>query len=251
MIKSIKNNLKELGFSSNEIKVYIALTQLGEATASQIAKKSDIPRTTAISILNKMKDDNYLTVHKYRGTTYFWIESPKTLADSFEHRKEIADQLAGSLTDLYRTESTFPQAQIFDTKTSIKKFIESTINKLEKKSTIYTIDTPEAGNYAKIYSDTLNQKFLELKRRRQVLTKTLVPYGTFEKINIQKLKAQNIEVREMPHGIKFEASLWIMKDMVVHFSGKPPFVVAIKHDVITPGIKSVYDYLWNTSQKQS
>ena len=90
MSKEIKNNLKELGFKDNEITVYIALTQLGESTAAKIAKKSDLPRTTAISILENLKKENYITAHKYRGSTYYWIESPKILVNILENKINIA-----------------------------------------------------------------------------------------------------------------------------------------------------------------
>ncbi|XLQ20532.1 MAG: helix-turn-helix domain-containing protein [Candidatus Moraniibacteriota bacterium] len=40
MSQKIKKYLRELGFSKNEQKIYIALTELGEASASIIAKKS-------------------------------------------------------------------------------------------------------------------------------------------------------------------------------------------------------------------
>ena len=62
----IKENLKELGFNSNEVKVYIALTQLGEGTAALVAKKADLPRTTVISLLERLGSQNYITTHIHK-----------------------------------------------------------------------------------------------------------------------------------------------------------------------------------------
>ncbi|MFH1142287.1 MAG: helix-turn-helix domain-containing protein [Candidatus Uhrbacteria bacterium] len=250
MIKQIKNSLKELGFNNNEVKIYVALTQLGEATAAQIAKQSDLPRTTTISILNKMRDENYLTIHKYRGTTYYWIESPKTLASALEQKQAVAENLGNMLADLYRTQSTFPSAQVFDTKSGIKNFISKTIAEMDNKSTIYTIDTPEVGNYAKIYPDNIYNLFLAQKKKKQIQTKTLITFGTYNKIKPDKLKQQDIEIREMPEEIKFQASLWLTKNQLVHFSGMPPFIVCIKHEIIVTSIKSLYNYLWGISEQR-
>jgi sugar-specific transcriptional regulator TrmB len=248
MIKQVKNSLKELGFNNNEVKIYIALTQLGEASAAQIAKKSDLPRTTTISILNKMYDQHFLTTHRYHGTTYYWIESPKTLAGALEQKQAIAENLGNLLSDLYRTQSNFPSSQTFDTKSGIKNFISKTIAEMDKKSTIFTIDTPEVGNYAKIYPDNIYKIFLDQKKKKQIQTKTLIPFGTYKNIKQGKLKAQDIEIREMPEGIKFNASLWITKDSLVHFSGAPPFITSIKHEVIISSMRSVYDFIWNMSK---
>lgn len=120
MIKKIEDILKDLGFKNNEAKVYISLTQLGEATAAQVGKKADMPRTTAISVLEKLRNENYLTTNRYKGVTYYWIESPKTIAESLENKIEAAKGLNNLLTNLYRSESSFPYAQIYDTKTGIK-----------------------------------------------------------------------------------------------------------------------------------
>lgn len=251
MTKEIKYYLRELGFSDNEIKIYTALTRLGEATAREAAKKADMPRTTAISILEKLKNDHYITTHIYRGTTYYWIESPKTIANVLDHRKEIAGSLAELLSGLYRSDAHFPEAQIYDTKSGIKQFMEKTISNLEKKSIIYTIDAPGGGNYSKIYSDKIGNSILKYKEKRDAVTRTLVPYGTFKSIDEEKLRLQKITIREMPAEINFTASLWIIKDLLVHFSGNPPFLTVIKHEAIVTSIKSIYDFLWKISEEKN
>ncbi|MFC1598492.1 TrmB family transcriptional regulator [Patescibacteria group bacterium] len=247
MIKQIKNYLRELGFTANEIKVYIALTKLGEAKAVEIAKKVELPRTTVISILNKLSNENYLTTNKYKGTTYYWIESPKTISTNLESKIAIADQLNSLLTGLYRTEAQFPAAQIYDSKTSIKQFIIKTLSNLPKKSIYFTIDSPGAANYAKIYSDHIRKILYQQKKKRGIVTKTLIPYGSFKQILPFKLKDQLIQIRELPQGIDVSSSLWIIEDKIIHFSGNPPFLVVLKHEKIVQSQKSLYTFLWELS----
>lgn len=246
-LEKIYENLKALGLKRNEIKVYVSLTQLGEATASQVAKKADLPRTTAISILNKLEEENFLTVNKYKGTSYYWIESPKTIGELFENKVEIAKDLNKLLTDLYRSESQFPSARVYDTKSSIKQFIEKMLSSVKKKSVIYTIDKPNKGNYTKIYSENAENAIMQIKRKRDITTHTLIPHGSFRTIPEHKMKIQNIVIREMPEVINFEASFWVVDDMIIHFSGNPPFVTAIRHEAIVKSMRSLYDFLWNIS----
>lgn len=246
----VSHHLQELGLSPNEIKVYIALTRLGEAPASHIAKKANLPRTTAISILEKFRHDNYISTHKYKGITYYWIESPHMLGENLLTKAAIAKELGTMLSDLYRSEAHFPYAEIHDTKSSIRKFIEKTIANLKPKSTIYTIDTPDEGNYNKIYSENVENIILSGKKKKDVHTFTLVPKGSFATIASSKLKSQNIIIRELPINIRFNGSLWVVENTIVHFSGNPPFVVALKHENITKGIKGLFDFLWEISTPQ-
>jgi len=251
MLKQIKNSLKELGFNNNEINVYVSLTQLGEATASQIAKKADLPRTTVISLLDRLLKDSYLSEHRHKGKTYYWIESPKTISSVFEQKVEMAQKLDRLLSNLYRSAGRFPAVRVCDTKSGIKRFIEKFLANLDKKSLLYTIDSPLAKNYAKIYFEEVEKAVMAQKNKKGIITRSLVPHGSFENIEDYKIKNQVIEIRELPKNIKFEASLWITKDTLVHFSGNPIFLIAVKHEAIVKGIKNLYDFLWEISTSKN
>ena len=194
----------------------------GEAPAAKVAKKADMPRTTAISILEKLYAENFLSMHRYKGVTYYWIESPHTFRESMMTKLRVAEELGKSLGDLYRSEAHFPSAEVFDTKSGIRKFIEKFLGSLERKSILYTIDTPHEGNYAKIYSSKIENIIVSQKKKKDIVTYTLVPAGSFRIIEPHKIKNQNIVIRELPMGIDFQGSLWLGKNTLVHFSGTPP-----------------------------
>ncbi len=250
MLKKIQQQLSELGFHKNEIKVYIALTQLGEASASIVAKKAGIPRTTVISILKKLDTQNYISIQNYRGKNIYWIESPDMIKKSLYYKLNIANELEKTLGNLYRTEADFPYAKVYDTKDSIKSFIEELIYKTKKCAIIRTIDNPKSGNYKKILSEDFYYNMIKMKVKNKIFTKTLVPHHTQKIIDPQKITNKNIEIRELPPTIDFKSSLWIINNILVLFSGKYPFIVAVNHQIITSSIKSIFDYFWNISKKQ-
>ncbi|XLQ20533.1 MAG: hypothetical protein ACKUBY_01995 [Candidatus Moraniibacteriota bacterium] len=163
---------------------------------------------------------------------------------SLEQKVVIADELDILLTDLYRSESDFPYAKIYDTKSSIKSFIETLISKTENGTTIYTIDNPKSGNYRKILSKKFYYDMIAMKNKNNITTQTLIPEGTYKTINPQKIIDRNIEIHELPKNVEFKASLWIIDNTLVLFSGKYPFIVAVNHKIITSSIKSFFDYFW-------
>lgn len=247
MIKAISKRLRELGFNRNETAVYVALTQLGEANATDIAKKADLPRTTALSILGKLENEKYISIQRYKGRSMFWIESPKMLSESFMSRARQAEELGSLLADLYRSEADFPYAKIYDTKVGIRSFIEKVILEAEKGSEILTFESPNSGNYQRILSREFFYSMLDMKRERRISTRSLIPAGSAKAIDAEKTGRQEIVLREMPEAMEFRASFWIVKDTLVLFSGKYPFVVAINHRIITGSMKSIFEYLWGVS----
>ncbi len=250
MIRDLKNYLRELGFNKNEASVYLSLAKLGEAKASQIAKTVELPRTTVIGILNKLAEENYITTHIYRGVMSYWIESPQVLLDVLANKMLVAEKLKEVLPQVYRSDRRFPLSRSFDTKKGIKNFIEKVLGGLEKGTTIYTIDTPNEGNYSKIFSDDLSNIVFALKKKKGIITKTLVPNGSFVGISRHKVSSQAIIIRELPATVKFTGSLWLINDMLINFSGNPPFLVMIKQESIVSGLKGLYDFLWSISKEQ-
>ena len=247
-MNNIAEYLKELGLNTGEIKVYQALAKLGEAPASQVAKSANMPRTTAISILEKLILDKLISAHKYRGKTFYWIESPQAFIDSLTIKLDLAKEMDVTLRNIYKSDGVFPTVEVRDTVSGIRSFVEKIISNSKPKSIIYTIDSPNKGNYSKIYSERIETTLLNQKKKKDIHTLTLIPHGSFKDIASYKLNNQYITLKELPDGIDFEASIWLINDKLVHFSGNPPFIVAVRHEKIVYSFKQLFDYLWNISK---
>lgn len=250
MSNDLRTALRELGLTKNEVDVYVALTQQGEAPAAAIAKRVGLPRTTTIGILERFQEQALITSHTYRGKLYYWIESPHVLVEHYQQKVALAEQLRGELAGLYRTHSAFPFARVYDTKRSIGRFIEKLLTSATRKSVICTIDTPSAGNYRKIYGDNVERVILKLKREKQLTTHTLVPFGDAQHIDAEKIRLQRITIRELPPGLDFAASVWLIGDVVVHFSGVPPFAVVVRHPQIVHGMRALFQHFWTSSTSE-
>lgn len=247
-VEKIIENLKAIGFTDNEIKVYLALAGLGEARATEISKKTGLPRTTVISIMERLSQEGLASTNIYHGRNYYWLETPELLKSNLLKRAEIAGKISTQLSDIYRSSGEFPSANFYQNKKSIRSFIEKFLYDLEKDSIVCTIESPGKGNYRKILGDDYYELLLAGKKKKNVFTKSLVPYEAEKLIDESKIKIQNIEIRVMPKEIAFDASLWLANSTVVHFSGKPPYLAAIKQKSIYSGQLSIFNFLWSISK---
>lgn len=103
------DELKKIGLSENEAEVYIALLELGSATAQEIAAKSGIKRTTIyvqIEALMKMGLVTSFEKEMSKGKapkTYFRAEDPEHLKNIVENEKRQAVyrcKILGNLEDI-------------------------------------------------------------------------------------------------------------------------------------------------------
>jgi len=245
--KIIENNLKHLGLSDREVQVYVALTELWESSILHIAKKSELTRTTVKSILDRLADRWYISIHKYSGINHYWIESPETLKAEFENKIELTNNLSHLLNDLYKNNSNMPYSQVYDTKDSIRKFIEKTISNAKKWAHIFTVDSPKCKNYNKYFTKEYFENLLLLKKKKNIFTRTMIPSGQSQYIDEDSIKKQYIEVREMPKSIEFDISIWIIEDTLVLFSSSTSFIVELKNPIISASFQSLVMYIWENS----
>jgi sugar-specific transcriptional regulator TrmB len=245
MEKDIQKTLQELGLRESEARVYIALTKLGEASASRVAKKSSLSRTTTISILDRLTDDGYISRHKQGGRYQYWIESPKVLTEVLEERVQRAKELQGILGALYRSDTKTVSAEVYDNKKSIQRFTEKLLQTLPAASDIWTIDSPQKKNYQAVFSDSFQSTLLRVKKKKRMHTRALIPKKGEQYVKREELKGQSIEVRVLPEEVGFEASVWILEDSVILFSGTQPLVVRVRHPLICQSMKSIVKFLWN------
>ncbi|MDR0369479.1 MAG: helix-turn-helix domain-containing protein [Candidatus Peribacteria bacterium] len=124
----LTNILEQQGFSPLEARVYLATLELGQAPASQIARKINENRVTIYSTLQNMVEKNQiLTVVKNKVTQYSAI-SPKTL---LKLAQEKADSIAEKMPELLALSSLFndkPSVQFYDGLDGLKMLYEDTLN---------------------------------------------------------------------------------------------------------------------------
>lgn len=88
----IKQKLQELGFSEKEVRVYLALLELGSAVASDIAKKAGLKRSTAYVILESLAGRGLTSMVERRGVQLYSAAPPEQLV---QYLKGMASRYSG------------------------------------------------------------------------------------------------------------------------------------------------------------
>jgi sugar-specific transcriptional regulator TrmB len=130
----IKDQLKQLGFHSNQVAIYLALLQLGEATIQEISNKSKIKRTTTYSILDSLVNKGTVTYIEKGGHRTYYAENPKKVL-SFLKVKEMElrsqqtrfSEILPELLSIYNVKATKPKIRFYEGVEGIKQIFEETL----------------------------------------------------------------------------------------------------------------------------
>jgi HTH-type transcriptional regulator, sugar sensing transcriptional regulator len=101
----IISQLKSFGLSDKEISLYLAVLANGPATATNLARSSDLKRPTAYVLLEALIDRGLIAIEKINGKQFFKVSALDKFKDlieeeflKVERQKRVIDNLVNELT---------------------------------------------------------------------------------------------------------------------------------------------------------
>jgi len=89
--------LEDLGFTNAEIKVYLALLELGLSTAGPIIEKSGLQSSVVHMTLNKLVNKGFISFVKEGQRNHYQATDPKHISDYIDEKKKQFEQLLPDL----------------------------------------------------------------------------------------------------------------------------------------------------------
>ena len=133
----MEEELKLLGLSDVDVKVYLTLLQIGESSASDIAKHSNIPRTSVYDILERLEQEGLVSYIIKDFKKYFFAAEPKTIIQNLESTK---DKITKILPELEKLKNKNSYQKITTEVYTGKKGIQTILGMiLEDKSDLYVL----------------------------------------------------------------------------------------------------------------
>ena len=83
----------ELGFTKNEAKVYVALTELGTCTATRIAEQCKLHRTNVYESLGKLIEKGLIAFFDKGGTKFYEVTNPENILNIIKLKEAKAMEL--------------------------------------------------------------------------------------------------------------------------------------------------------------
>jgi PAS domain S-box-containing protein len=80
--------IEQLGYSSNEARVYLASLTLGEAHISDITEQAHMPRSTVQAIVERLHEDGLMHFYLMRHHKYWVADEPTKLLMRLKKREE-------------------------------------------------------------------------------------------------------------------------------------------------------------------
>ena len=236
----MENELKELGFSDNEAKVYLASLKLASASVARIAEITDLPRPTVYDILDSLTSKGLVTSFKKEKKLYYSTLNPRTLLEQLKEKEEKIKQILPELEKLKGSFIEKPSVEIYEG----TKAVISLLNEIysEKELLVYG-SAKKSAEVFKHLPENFARKRAELGiKMRAILEKTKETTFRIKDPLIKKYT----EIRFSEEMSKFPTVTFIFgKKIAIITLEKEIIGVKIEDENINKTQKLLFEMMWN------
>lgn len=239
----IQKTIEQLGFNSNETKVYLASLNLGEATISEIAQKAKIPRTSAQIAIQSLAKHGMMNFLIRRRRKYWIAENPEKLLIELKEKELSLKEIMPELQALRYDTGIKPTIRFYSGAEGVKLILDDII---ESKRHILSLTSME--NALELVSEDFRD-FIAQRHKRYLRVRFL----TNRSPETEALKNRDSEelrqTRFFPSGFELTNANFIYgeKVAIVSFNKKLPVGLVIEDKDIAKTYANLFEIAWKYS----
>ncbi len=244
---NIKPTLKKLGLNDKETAVYLASLESGDSTVSQIAKNTQIKRTTVYLVAQSLIDKGLLGQYKTRKGLHLAAEKPENLLGKIRQNEKDLEAIIPQLNALSKKEEYKPQVRYHEGKEAYFAIAEDTLQAHNSEVLWFG----RAGDVYKVIGDKYDPEYYiptRIKRKirfRALLFKDKWTKGLKAKDSFVNLR----QTKFLPDDFDFNASEFIYQDKIGLISSTKELMgVIIQSQDLAAMEKAKFEMLWGLGQ---
>ena len=233
--------LKELGLTDNEIKIYLALLQHGTLNPTKLAEKTGLHRSYVYDTLERLLERGIVNTVLVNNKKNYQAVDPKVLREIFELKLRHLDNILPKLNDLFKSVKEETRIELHRGKRVYKTLIKDLVANLKKNDTVYLLGVDESilETVEPIY---LKQYFTIIKEKN-IQEKIIIAKGG------KKFKEPNLEYRELDPEYLGDTTIIIYQPKVsIFIRGNPHYLITIESQKVANTYKKQFELLWGIAK---
>ena len=239
------NILEDLGLTNAEIKVYIALLELGNSTAGPILKKTNLQNSVVHRALHSLTEKALIgSIFKGKRRIY-QATDPKNFYNFIENKKQRFEQILTELEKKRDSAKTKQEAVVFEGKKGINEIYRTILESGGKEYNTF-------GGGKRVTFDIMGEtwwKNFHIKRiakkipSRQIFDETIRDFGKeLNKLPITEIKFLSQEFEQLTETI-------ICGEYVaIAIFTENPYGLLIKDKTVVEGYKKQFELMWKIAK---
>ncbi len=243
--------LENIGLTKSEIKVYLALLELGSSSKGPIVERSGVASSKIYELLEKLMQKGLVSHVIKGGVKYFEAAPPSRILDFVREKKENIEKQEKKLENIVpmlearrSLKEIGSETQVFKGMKGARTASEDVTRSLKKGDEYYVISESE-------FSPSLERLVVSQYRKRAengVKSKTLInelAKGTGEKLR----KIPLTKIKYVQKGLFTPFAFVVYGNKTMISIPDENVYIQVKSEGLAKGLKAYIDYLWNQDVK--
>ena len=241
----MKEILKKLGLTNNEVEIYITLLNSGELSVNEIGSKSGLHRQVCYDALDRLLEKGFVSFITKSNKKFFKALNPEKILDYLEEKKLEVNSILPQLSALYQSETQETEVEVIKGKTVFRTIYNDIINTIKKtKQPMLALGVDE-DKYLETDEIGIKQYINKLKKhnlKEKLLTKessTTFFEGPQSEYRLIPDKLFNPNTTHI-YGNKVAFIIW----------GTPMNGIIIKNKEVAYANRNYFEMLWKIAKKR-
>ncbi|OGY41999.1 MAG: hypothetical protein A2Y82_05355 [Candidatus Buchananbacteria bacterium RBG_13_36_9] len=236
---SIKDTLEQIDLKDKKADVYLACLELGESTATQIAKKAGIKRPYFYDLANSLIKRGLIKQSKKGKRTFFNAIDPEKLKALEEEKLKKIEEIMPELKSLYKTTGAKPRIYFYEGKDGVDEVNQDALNYQGEMVGFST------EKFLTAQERKLALSFIQQRIKNKIKARVIGPVSN-EFIELKKRDETELrETKMLPkdfYDSNVEITIYGNKVSIVNYRENFAFIIE-SSDVAKP-LKMIFELIW-------
>lgn len=242
-IVDIKKALKSYGLDEREIKVYLSVLALGDATVTEIAQFTKLKRTSVYLICDRLVALGVMGDFKAKYGTHYSVSSAKTLVSRLESIKTEVESVMPELMAIEKRELYSPNIKFFKGKQGFLTVLDDSLESYSHE-VLYFGSAKDLNDV--IGENYVTKKYIPERLKRKIKFKQIVLPDEFSRSLVKTDEKELRRTKLMPPDYSFAANMIIYQNKIAYFSSKRELIaVLVESCDIAEMERTKFELLWD------
>jgi sugar-specific transcriptional regulator TrmB len=248
----MENELRQLGLTPNEIKVYNVLLKIGENSVGPIIRQVNMHRQVAYDALQGLENKNMVVSTTKNNRMYFRVANPKNILDNVKRQEAIAKNLVEEIGQRMAGQKLTQEIKVYEGLKAYQELIKRK-DDMQPPNSEYLVVTGAALAYKEMMMKSgVFERSNRLREKKQIRTRLI--FCSISPEEAKKVKRANSDYRLLPEGFASPTSFDIWHDSITLSSygsgdGSDMFSIEIKNDGFHKAYINYFNLLWKIAKK--
>jgi predicted transcriptional regulator len=247
-------DLRKVGLTDGEVKLYDSLLELGETTRAQLVKKSGVSPSKIYDVINRLTEKGLVSSVKKHGILHFSAANPERLKEFLEQKendiekeKQLVTNLLPSLLSRYQKTEEETDVEVFYGWEGLKTVFLDLENSMSKddESLVFGASVGKNPEQADIFFTKHQQRVEKLGYKVRII---------FNDDMRDRKDRYKYYANHKKHKIRFLYShtfteLYIYKNSVLFLMLlKKPIAINVKNSDVVDSFRQFFETMWKDAK---